>query len=158
MRMLPCDNCDWRRYAFKSKSHALCTSIFLARSPISLGCFKRFPPLELCREARTPQPALLDTFPTHTRTAPHHGSHTHTPAPSHTAPHIAFPTACIRQEMSPRTFLLPLPLPTSASSLSSTKVMQPLPFPSRLWSLREWSPVPPAHACPLCCYGKGRVR
>lgn len=80
--MLPCDNSVIGGDMLSNQKPCSCILIFLARLPISLGCFSVSHPQSCAERPEGPQPALLH----------HHSSHTCTKAHALTQAHSASST------------------------------------------------------------------
>lgn len=120
-----------------------CILIFLARLPISLGCFSISHP-QSCAER--PEGPSLPCYTSTTRTC----TEAHTLTQAHTASSTPLTSG---RMFNKGPFFYPFifvsPVPPSPPPVSH----QPLPFPSHLSSLRDSSPIPPAHTSPQLCHG-----
>lgn len=141
--MLPCDNSVIGGDMLSNQKPCSCILIFLARLPISLGCFSVSHP-QSCAE-RPEGPSL----PCYTTTAA-----TRAPRHTHSHRHTAASTPLTSGRMFNKgpffyPFIFVSPVPPSPPAVSH----QPLPFPGHLSSLREPSPIPRAHTSRQLCHG-----
>lgn len=124
MRMLPCDNSVIGGDMLSNQKPCSCILIFLARLPISLGCFSVSHP-QSCAE-RPEGPSLPCYTTTAATRAPRHThSHRHTPLlppPSHQA-------GCLTKDLSSTHSFLYLQF---LLLLHQWVTSQSLPFPSHL--------------------------
>lgn len=141
--MLPCDNSVIGGDMLSNQKPCSCILIFLARLPISLGCFSVSHPQSCAERPEGPSlPCYTTTAATCTRAPRHTHSHRHTallPPPSLQA-------GCL-------TNVLPIHFCISSSSFSSTSESQPLPFPSHLSSCWSQAPSLKAHTSRQLCHG-----
>lgn len=131
--MLPCDNSVIGGDMLSNQKPFSCILIFLARLPISLGCFSISYP-QSCAE-RPEGPSL----PCYTITAATRTHEAHTLTPTHSASSTPL-TSSRMFNKGPffYPFIFVSPVPPSPPAVSH----QPLPFPGHLSSLWESSPIP----------------